>query len=183
VSEADALNYVLGYTCGNDIGMMDVLQKDNKLITRAKGFDMSSALGPWLETALDPSNLDIKGIINGQVIQDSNTKEMLFSAAFIVSYISEFMTLRPAMSSSPAHRKRPLPGQGRGRDGSRYPGHRQAHYAHRAQGLASQAALEHTQAKGRGKRPDPLLWQSLTVTASTSSPWPSSTDAPEAPLR
>ena len=94
VSEADALNYVLGYTCGNDIGMMDVLQKDNKLITRAKGFDMSSALGPWLETDLDPTNLDIKGIINGQVIQDSNTKEMLFSAAFIVSYISEFMTLR-----------------------------------------------------------------------------------------
>lgn len=94
VGEADALDYVLGYTCGNDIGMMDVLQKDNKLITRAKGFDMSSALGPWIETDLDPTNLDIKGIINGQVIQDSNTKEMLFSAAFIISYISEFMTLR-----------------------------------------------------------------------------------------
>jgi len=94
VAETDALNYVLGYTCGNDIGMMDVLKKDNSLITRAKGFDMSSALGPWLETNLDPTNLDIKGIINGNIIQDSNTREMLFSAAYIVSYISQFMTLR-----------------------------------------------------------------------------------------
>lgn len=94
VDEADALSYILGYTCGNDIGMMDVLQHDNKLITRAKGFDMSSALGPWLETDLDPANLDIKGIINGEVIQDSNTNQMLFSTAFIVSYISQFMTLR-----------------------------------------------------------------------------------------
>jgi 2-keto-4-pentenoate hydratase/2-oxohepta-3-ene-1,7-dioic acid hydratase in catechol pathway len=94
VAEADALEYVLGYTCGNDIGMMDILAHDNKLITRAKGFDMSSALGPWLATDIDPTNLAIKGIINGQVIQGSNTNEMLFSAAFIVSYISQFMTLR-----------------------------------------------------------------------------------------
>jgi 2-keto-4-pentenoate hydratase/2-oxohepta-3-ene-1,7-dioic acid hydratase in catechol pathway len=95
VPEDKALDYVLGYTCGNDIGMMDVLKKDNNLITRAKGFDMSSALGPWLETDADPTNLAIKGIINGEVIQDSNTGEMLFSAAHIISYISEFMTLRP----------------------------------------------------------------------------------------
>ncbi len=94
VAEGDALKHVLGYTCGNDIGMMDILKQDNSLITRAKGFDMSSALGPWLETDLNPTNLDIKGIINGKVIQDSNTREMLFSAAFIVSYISQFMTLR-----------------------------------------------------------------------------------------
>jgi len=94
VDEAQALDYVLGYTCGNDIGMMDVLAHDNKLITRAKGFDMSSPLGPWLETDLDPANLDIKGIVNGKVIQHSNTREMLFSAAFIISYISQFMTLR-----------------------------------------------------------------------------------------
>ncbi len=94
VTETEALSHVLGYTCGNDIGMMDVLKKDNNIITRAKGFDMSSALGPWLETELDPTDLDIKGIINGEVIQDSNTSEMLFSAARIISYISEFMTLR-----------------------------------------------------------------------------------------
>ncbi len=95
VSAAEALDHVLGYTCGNDIGMMDVLKKDNNLITRAKGFDLSAALGPWLETDLDPTNLAIKGIINGKVIQDSNTSEMLFSAAHIISHISDFMTLRP----------------------------------------------------------------------------------------
>jgi len=94
VPEDKALDYVLGYTCGNDIGMMDVLQQDGGLITRAKGFDMSSALGPWLETALDPTRLAIKGRISGKTIQDSNTSEMLFSAAKIISYISEFMTLR-----------------------------------------------------------------------------------------
>lgn len=94
VSEAEALDYVLGYTCGNDIGMMDVLQLDGA-ITRAKGFDMSAALGPWLETSLDPTNLAIKMTVNDKVIQNSNTREMLFSAAHIISYISEFMTLRP----------------------------------------------------------------------------------------
>ncbi len=94
VPEDKALNYVLGYTCGNDIGMMDILKKDNGVLTRAKGFDMSSALGPWLETDLDPTNLAIKGRINGEIIQDSNTSEMLFSAARIISYISKFMTLR-----------------------------------------------------------------------------------------
>jgi len=94
VSEAEALDCVLGYTCGNDIGMMDILAHDNKLITRAKGFDGSSALGPWLETDLDPANVRIKGIINGEVIQDANTSEMIFGAAHIISYISQFMTLR-----------------------------------------------------------------------------------------
>ncbi len=94
VAEHEALDHVLGYTCGNDIGMMDILQKDKGLITRAKGFDMSSALGPWVETDLDPTNLAIKGRVNGEVIQDSNTSEMLFGAARIISYISEFMTLR-----------------------------------------------------------------------------------------
>jgi len=94
VPEDKALEYVLGYTCGNDIGMMDILQLDGA-ITRAKGFDMSAALGPWLETDLDPANLGIKMTVNGAVIQDSNTSEMLFSAAHIISYISGFMTLRP----------------------------------------------------------------------------------------
>jgi len=95
VSEAEALDYVLGYTCGNDVGMMDILARDNNLITRAKGFDGSSPLGPWIETDIDPANVAIKGIINGKVIQDANTSEMIFSAARIISYISEFMTLRP----------------------------------------------------------------------------------------
>lgn len=95
VPEGKALEYVLGYTCGNDIGMMDILKEDGGLITRAKGFDNSSALGPWIETDLDPDNANIKGIINGEVIQSANTSEMLFKAARIIAFTSEFMTLRP----------------------------------------------------------------------------------------
>ncbi len=95
VSEDRALEHVLGFTCGNDIGMMDILQLDGGAVTRAKGFDHSAALGPWLETELDPTHLAIKGRVSGKTIQDSNTSEMLFSAARIISYISEYLTLRP----------------------------------------------------------------------------------------
>ncbi len=95
VPEDKVLDYVLGYTCGNDMGMMDILQLDGGATTRAKGFDESAPLGPWLETTLDPNHLAIKGRVSGQTIQDSNTSEMLFSAAKILSYVSGFMTLRP----------------------------------------------------------------------------------------
>jgi len=95
VSEDEALNYVLGFTCGNDLGMMDILQLDGGATTRAKGFDGSAALGPWLETAVAPASLGIKGRVNGQLIQDSNTSEMLFKPAQIISFISQYMTLRP----------------------------------------------------------------------------------------
>jgi len=93
VPENRALDYVLGYTCGNDLGLMDVYKKDGRL-TRAKGFDTSSPLGPFLVTDLDPHNLSIKSRINGETIQDSNTGEMIHSVERIVSYITEFMTLR-----------------------------------------------------------------------------------------
>jgi 2-keto-4-pentenoate hydratase/2-oxohepta-3-ene-1,7-dioic acid hydratase in catechol pathway len=81
VPQSEALDYVLGYTCGNDL-------------TRAKGFDTASPLGPFLVTDLDPHNLSIKARINGQTIQDSNTGEMIHSVERIISHITEFMTLR-----------------------------------------------------------------------------------------
>jgi 2-keto-4-pentenoate hydratase/2-oxohepta-3-ene-1,7-dioic acid hydratase in catechol pathway len=94
VSEGEALDHVLGFTCGNDLGMMDILQLDGGATTRAKGFDGSAALGPWLETAVNPVGLGIKGRVNGQLIQDSNTSEMLFKPAQIISFISQYLTLR-----------------------------------------------------------------------------------------
>lgn len=93
VSESQALDYVLGYTCGNDLGLMDIYKKDGRL-TRAKGFDTASPMGPFLVTDLDPHNLPIKARINGQTIQDSSTAEMIHSVERIVSHITEFMTLR-----------------------------------------------------------------------------------------
>lgn len=94
VSEKDAMNYVLGFTCGNELGAMDLLKID-KWMTRAKGFDTSGALGPWLETDLDPHNLRIKSWVNGQIKQDSNTNLMNFNVNKLISFISTFMTLNP----------------------------------------------------------------------------------------
>ena len=94
VAEGEALDYVLGYTCGNDVTAMDLTEKDGRL-TRSKGFDTSGPLGPFLVTGLDPHNLAIKGRVNGVTKQDSNTSLMLFGIEKLISYISAFMTLRP----------------------------------------------------------------------------------------
>ncbi len=94
VAEKDALDYVLGYTCGNELGAMDLAKKD-KWLTRAKGFDTSGPLGPCLVTGLDPHHLLIQSRVNGETRQKENTNIMIFSVEKLVSYISEFMTLRP----------------------------------------------------------------------------------------
>ena len=94
VPEKEALDYVLGYTCGNDFTAMDVTGKDGRL-TRSKGFDTSGPLGPCLVTGLDPHNLNIKSRLNGEIKQDSNTSLTIFKIEKLVSYISGFLTLRP----------------------------------------------------------------------------------------
>lgn len=94
VAEEEALDYVLGYTCGNDLTAMDLIKKDERL-TRAKAFDTAGPLGPCLVTGLDPHNLAIKGRVNGETKQDSNTGLTIFSIEKLISYISAFMTLRP----------------------------------------------------------------------------------------
>ncbi len=94
VSEKDAMRYVLGYTCGNELGAMDLMKKD-RWMTRAKGFDTSGPLGPFLVTDLNPHGLSIKSRLNGQTRQDSHTSLMIFRVEKLISYISEFMTLRP----------------------------------------------------------------------------------------
>jgi len=94
VAEKDAMNYILGYTCGNELGAMDLMKKD-RWMTRAKGFDGSGPLGPFLVTDIDPHNLAIKSRINGETKQDSHTSRMIFRVEKLVSYISAFMTLRP----------------------------------------------------------------------------------------
>lgn len=94
VPQDEALDYVLGYTCGDDCTLMDLYEKDGRLV-RAKGFDTSGALGPWMVTDIDPHNLAIRGRVNGETKQDSNTNEMIFSVERIISYISAFITLRP----------------------------------------------------------------------------------------
>lgn len=94
VPESEALEYLLGYTCGNDVSHRDFQYKDGQWV-RGKGFDTFCPLGPWIETELDPSDLAIRSRLNGELRQNSRTSEMLFSPAFLVSFISHVMTLEP----------------------------------------------------------------------------------------
>ena len=94
VPEDKALAYVLGYTCGNDMTLYDIVRADERT-TRGKGYYKSAPLGPWLVTDLNPRAVRIRGIVNGVTIQDGNTNEQFFGAAQIISHISQFMPLMP----------------------------------------------------------------------------------------
>ncbi|MGQ9688905.1 MAG: fumarylacetoacetate hydrolase family protein [Desulfobaccales bacterium] len=95
VKEEHAFDYVLGYTCFNDVTARD-LQKKDGLFTRAKGFDTFAPLGPWIETEIDnPDNLVVEAYLNGDRRQHSNTGNMVFGVAQLISFISRIMTLLP----------------------------------------------------------------------------------------
>ncbi|RLD98991.1 MAG: hypothetical protein DRI91_01875 [Aquificota bacterium] len=94
VSPQEALDYVMGYTCFNDVTARD-LQKKDGLYARAKGFDTFAVVGPWLETALDPSRVTVRTYLNGQVVQEGSTSDMIFSVPYLISFVSHVMTLEP----------------------------------------------------------------------------------------
>ena len=90
----DAARYVLGYTCGNDVTLRDLQKKDGQW-SRAKGFDGSCPLGPWIETELDPGDLRIETRLNGEIRQSAQTSDMVFGVATLLEFVTEFMTLLP----------------------------------------------------------------------------------------
>ncbi len=90
----NALEYVLGYTCFNDVTARDLQRKDGQW-TRAKGFDTFAPIGPWIETELDPSNLVLETYLNGELKQKGNTSDLIFPVPEIVSFVSSVMTLLP----------------------------------------------------------------------------------------
>ena len=92
VSAADALDYVLGFTCCNDVTVRDLQKRDNQW-TRAKGFDTFCPAGPVIVSGLDPSDLRIVTRVNGDVRQDSRTSDMAFDVPAIIECISAVMTL------------------------------------------------------------------------------------------
>ncbi|MGI6784797.1 MAG: fumarylacetoacetate hydrolase family protein [Aminivibrio sp.] len=94
VEAHDALDYVLGYTCANDVTARDLQTKDGQW-TRAKSFDTFCPLGPWIVSGIDPSNLDISLVLNGKEVQRSNTKNFIFPVEVLVSHVSKVMTLLP----------------------------------------------------------------------------------------
>jgi 2-keto-4-pentenoate hydratase/2-oxohepta-3-ene-1,7-dioic acid hydratase in catechol pathway len=94
VAEKDARNYILGYTCFNDVTARD-LQSRDKQWTRAKGFDTFAPIGPCIETELDPTSLSLETRLNGLVKQKTSTSELIFPVYELVSFISHVMTLLP----------------------------------------------------------------------------------------
>jgi 2-keto-4-pentenoate hydratase/2-oxohepta-3-ene-1,7-dioic acid hydratase in catechol pathway len=85
---------IFGYTVANDVTARD-LQRGDVQFTRAKGFDSFCPLGPWIETELDTSDLKVTTHLNGDLVQDGSTKDMVFDVAALVSYVSSVMTLLP----------------------------------------------------------------------------------------
>jgi 2-keto-4-pentenoate hydratase/2-oxohepta-3-ene-1,7-dioic acid hydratase in catechol pathway len=97
VSEPDALSYVLGVTCVNDVTARG-LQNKGAGYTRAKGFDTFAPIGPCVVAGLDlasPDGLSVEGRVNGLLRQSSSTRELIFPIATLISYISHNMTLLP----------------------------------------------------------------------------------------
>jgi len=90
----DALSYLLGYTCLNDVTARD-LQKSDVQFTRGKGFDTFCPVGPHIETDLDPSSLLVETRVNGAIRQSGKTSLMIYPAPFLVRWISRMMTLLP----------------------------------------------------------------------------------------
>lgn len=98
VSVADALGYVAGYCLANDVSERDWQIKRNGQWGKGKSFPSFGPVGPWLVTAdelPDPQTIPVELKVNGVVKQSSNTNDMIFSVAEIVSYLSQFMTLLP----------------------------------------------------------------------------------------
>jgi acylpyruvate hydrolase len=96
--EADALRYVFGYSCFNDMSVRDY-QKRTPQWTIGKNFDATGGFGPHLVTAdeLAPgaTGLRIRSLLNGQVMQDANTDDMIFSVAETIALLADVLTLEP----------------------------------------------------------------------------------------
>jgi 2-keto-4-pentenoate hydratase/2-oxohepta-3-ene-1,7-dioic acid hydratase in catechol pathway len=94
VSARSAMDYVLGYTCLNDVTARDVQEADGQW-ARAKSYDTFAPVGPWIVDGIDPNRLKIETLVNGTVRQRSTTGELIFKIDEMISFISQVMTLLP----------------------------------------------------------------------------------------
>ena len=97
ISRGEAMNHIAGYTCFNDVSVRD-FQRNMPLLTLGKNFDSSGPLGPWIVTrdeVPDPGNLRLTTRVNGQVMQEANTGELIFDLPYLIELISSAMTLAP----------------------------------------------------------------------------------------
>ncbi len=97
IGRAEAMDYVAGLTCFNDVSMRDY-QKKLPHVTLGKNFDTSGPLGPWVTTLdeiPDVANLNLKTFVNGELMQEGNTGDLIFDLPYLVELISSAMTLLP----------------------------------------------------------------------------------------
>jgi 2,4-diketo-3-deoxy-L-fuconate hydrolase len=98
VDEVDAMDYIAGYCVCNDVSERTFQLEKGSQWDKGKGCDTFGPIGPWLVTSdevKDPNNLNMHLEVNGKVYQNGNTKTMVFKPAYIVSYLSQFMSLQP----------------------------------------------------------------------------------------
>ena len=94
VPKDKAKDYILGYTCVNDVSER-YAQKEDGQWTRAKGFDTFAPIGPWIETDVAPDDLHLETCLNGELRQSANTRDLIFAVNDLISFISDIMTLLP----------------------------------------------------------------------------------------
>ena len=94
VKAADAADYILGYTCANDVTARDIQKADGQW-TRGKSFDTFLPLGPCIETDIESDSINIKLYLNDELKQSSNTSDLIFKIPELVAFITETMTLYP----------------------------------------------------------------------------------------
>jgi 2-keto-4-pentenoate hydratase/2-oxohepta-3-ene-1,7-dioic acid hydratase in catechol pathway len=94
VPEEEAKEFVLGYTCFNDVSDRHAQANDGQW-TRAKGYDTFAPIGPWIETEADPDNLKLETYLNSELRQSASTSDLLFGISKLVNFISGVMTLLP----------------------------------------------------------------------------------------
>lgn len=112
VSAADAYDYILGFTIGNDVSARDYQFTDGQWV-RAKGFDTFAPLGPAVVTGIRADDLEIVSRINGKGFQSSSTRNLIFDVPFLIEFVSRVMTLLPGdviMTGTPAGPPRLAPG-------------------------------------------------------------------------
>ena len=91
----DAYDYIFGYTIANDVSARDCQLHEDSQWARGKSFDTYCPLGPWCVTGIDPLKLSVKTRLNGKLMQDGNTKDMIFNVSALLSFASKCMTLEP----------------------------------------------------------------------------------------
>ena len=94
VTPERALDHVFGFTVANDVTARDVQRTDEQW-ARAKGFDSSCPIGPWIVPGLDVDDLAVRARVNGETRQDGRTSQLVFDVPYLVSYVSEAFTLLP----------------------------------------------------------------------------------------